>query len=77
MWRSNLLIITEFSRSRVAIILVAREIVLAERSTGISPAILAPIGDEADVFRERFEAGQLAHVAENRVPKPVGPEHVY
>ncbi len=71
------MIIPVFPRNRVAEILVTLEIVVADRSTRIGPAILAPIGDKADFCCERFKTGQLAHFAEKRVPEPVGPEHVY
>ena len=56
--------------------LVALKIIVAERSTGIGPAIFAPIGDKANVCCESLEAGQLAHVAEERVPDPVYPDQV-
>ena len=74
---SNLLIIAVLFPRRVPPMLVALEIVRAERSAGISPAILAPVSAEADVFCERLETGQLAHVAEVRIPEPVGPDHIH
>src|SRR5262245_40358066 len=47
---------------RVSILLVALEVVFAERTTDVRPTILLPVVDHADLTQVRLELRHMAHL---------------